>query len=843
MTLAGRQQAAADELAEWWEDLWQRGIGSQIVLVQVPPGWGRSTVLDRLAQIVGAEDAPVTLVVRVNGRELPDGLGLQAAVLRGVLAATGSRHRVTELLGLDRLAGGVQMGAGVGGLFVSGFAPLVGFLVAGVAVGAAGRVWDDSPAGQCGSVARAARSVAEVSKSVPVVVLIDDADCVDPDLAILLLENLVDRAGGQVLAVAATDPHGGLAAAVADRDRYSLAGRVHVVGADPDMSYRARAALAQELCPELPDAVLRRIGQRTQTFADVFAVARAERLAEIRPDDDRDHTLALVDAVIDARLIRAAPSAEAVMVAWAGGLVHARQATSALAALGASSSNGDRGIIRAGALVRVADPVSPRLAEQVAALAVRALQAMAAAVLDEARMICADPAAPLADRIVAARAAHRVRGDLAGQYHSRLVWVQRDLVLGLESAGDLSTAADAAAEALSGCPPGEEHRQVREQLAAAVLRLAHTAPRHQEDALTQELIAEAVAGGASVGLEARVWSVVNLLNMPGHRDRALSLTEQVAADLDRHRDLGPAAMSWRLLLAFQAGRAGYPAVIQPLLAPLLNTDDTGVQDAAQAVLYAVGGAQADVRLQITLLEAELKTGPSDDDRLRLHHALGAAYESLGDYPHALDHAQRELPLRERLQGPDNPATLSTRHEVANLTGECGDTAGALRLYTALLPDLERILGPSRQPALGTRHNIAFWTGQCGDAAGALRLFTALLPDQERILGAGHAETLLTRSSLAYFSGQSGDAARALRLFTALLPDQERILGAGRPKTLITRANLAYWTGQSGDAARALRLFTALLPDQERILGSGHPDTLNTRAQIAYWTREAERSAG
>ena len=33
------------ELAEWWEDLWQRGIGSHVVLVPVPSGWGRSTVL------------------------------------------------------------------------------------------------------------------------------------------------------------------------------------------------------------------------------------------------------------------------------------------------------------------------------------------------------------------------------------------------------------------------------------------------------------------------------------------------------------------------------------------------------------------------------------------------------------------------------------------------------------------------------------------------------------------------------------------------------------------------------------------------------------------------------
>jgi hypothetical protein len=146
--LGPRQEAAAGELAEWWEDLWQRGIGPQVALLQVPSGWGRSTVLDQANMVVSAADSPVTLVVRINGRELPDGLGLQAAVLSGVLADAGARHRVVELLGLDRLAGGVQLGLGVGGLFVSGFAAALGFLLGGLAVGAAGKIWDDSPAGR-----------------------------------------------------------------------------------------------------------------------------------------------------------------------------------------------------------------------------------------------------------------------------------------------------------------------------------------------------------------------------------------------------------------------------------------------------------------------------------------------------------------------------------------------------------------------------------------------------------------------------------------------------------------------------------------------------------------------
>ena len=133
-----RHAELADELVEWWEDLGQRGMTSRVVLVAVPPGWGRTTVLDRLAEAVGADDAPVTLIARINGKKVLEGGGTQASILRDCLAGATTRHRAAELLGLDRLGGITQMGVGVGALFVSGLGAAVGFLVAGVAVARGG---------------------------------------------------------------------------------------------------------------------------------------------------------------------------------------------------------------------------------------------------------------------------------------------------------------------------------------------------------------------------------------------------------------------------------------------------------------------------------------------------------------------------------------------------------------------------------------------------------------------------------------------------------------------------------------------------------------------------------
>jgi hypothetical protein len=118
MAGSGRHAVLAGELVEWWEDLWQRDMTSRVVLVAVPQGWGRTTVLDQLAAAALEDDAPVTLVARISGSVLPDEPGGQAALVRECLAAAATRHRVVERLGLDRLAGLTQLGLGVVSLFV-----------------------------------------------------------------------------------------------------------------------------------------------------------------------------------------------------------------------------------------------------------------------------------------------------------------------------------------------------------------------------------------------------------------------------------------------------------------------------------------------------------------------------------------------------------------------------------------------------------------------------------------------------------------------------------------------------------------------------------------------------
>ena len=434
----------------------------------------------------------------------------------------------------------------------------------------------------------------------------------------------------------------------------------------------------------------------------------------------------------------------------------------------------------------------------------------------------------------------QVGAERAGLSH---VPVQRALIRGLETLGDPEAAWQVAQEALAETPDVAAGRQ---DLLMAYLRLARTRPRAGTgDPLAEEAISVALAAGAAIGLEARVWAAADLLGRDSDREQALALAGQVAGELETRPGLGEAGDQWRLLLAFAAGRAGRLAVTQRLLAPMLSSRTDSREKPAQAILRAVDGPHADIRLQIILLQAELEAIPAtaEDDQLRLHAALAAACNDLGIYPQALGHGRLELALRQRLQHPDHPSTLTIRNNIAAWTGMCGDAAGALRQFIALLPDQERVLGPDHPSTLTIRNNIAAWTGMCGDAAGALRQFIALLPDQERVLGPDHPSTLTIRNNIAAWTGMCGDAAGALRQFIALLPDQERVLGPDHRSTLTIRNNIAAWTGECGDAAGALRLFIALLPDQERVLGPDHPDTLRTRNNIASRTGECGDAAG
>ena len=582
--MARRQAEVLEELEEWREDVRERGIGSRVVLLAVPKGWGRSAVLARFRDLADDADGPVTMVAGIDGN-LPGCRAVQATAMQKVLAGIAPPSRAAELLDLDTAAGKAGLGLDVAGWFVPGLAAAVSVTMLSRLLGAAGRVRDDGPAGEAGAVARAARAVAAVSVKVPVVVVIDDADRLDAGLARAVISGLAGRYDGRVLVVAAASPESELVTGLIKDAGYDLAGRVRKASADPEMDYAARVELARELLPGLPARAAERIARRTATFGEVFAVAAADLVAGLGPGTGAGEAVAATDVVIGAVLDRGVPSREAAVLAWAGGALHERQADACLRVLGAERVEGDVHVRRAGPLACLADPASPRCAEQAAAFSARQRAGLAGAVLAAAGQVAADSGAGLADRVVARQAVHCVRADLDPALRDQLPQIQCALIRGLEKLGDHEAAWQVAREALAGTPAGDAGRQA---LLMAYLRLARTRPAAAHpDPLAGEAISAALAAGAAIGLEARVWAAADLLGRDGDREQALALAGQVTGELETRADLGEAGDQWRLLLGFAAGRAGRPAITQRLLAPMLRSRTASREKPAQAVLRAV----------------------------------------------------------------------------------------------------------------------------------------------------------------------------------------------------------------------------------------------------------------
>ena len=489
---------------------------------------------------------------------------------------------------------------------------------------------------------------------------------------------------------------------------------------------------------------------------------------------------------LDAVLERAGPSPEAVVLAWAGGALHERQAGRALEVLGAPGRRmirGSRGRGRWCAWLGRRMPGWPSWWPRCRWLAGRRWPRRCWARRPGWPLM---RSAGLADRVVARQAVHHVRGDLAGR--SGLTGVQIGLIRGLEKLGDLGAAYDVATAALAeleALPPAARDAGQRQELLMAVLRLARTRPGQgqDEDPVAAEAVELALSGGAAVRPEARVWAAVDLLHRPGPPPG------RAAAGPPGHRRTGSRGHPRRArrpvaaAAGFPRGQAGDTALAQRLLATMINTGPTGQQDAAAAVLRAIGAPTPTPACKSSCSKTSSPALP----RRRRRPAAPAPRPR-----HQLRDARRLSPSPSPRQpgtspAPPYPGRRPPRHLAhpqqhreldRHVRGRSRRRCAQLQ---QLLPDLERVLGPVHPQTLGTRGNIAYWAGECGDATKALRLYRELLPDLERVLGPSHPDTLATRNNIASWTGACGDPAAALRLYQELLPDLERVARPRPPR--------------------------------------------------------------
>ena len=142
MDLMSRRQAEVlEELEEWREDVREGGIGSRVVLLAAPAGWGRSAVLARFGEAVESAVGPVTVLAGIEGN-VPGGRAVQATALREALEVIAPPSRAAELLDVDTPAGKAGLGLDMAGWFVPGLAAAVSLTGLSRLLGAVARVRD-----------------------------------------------------------------------------------------------------------------------------------------------------------------------------------------------------------------------------------------------------------------------------------------------------------------------------------------------------------------------------------------------------------------------------------------------------------------------------------------------------------------------------------------------------------------------------------------------------------------------------------------------------------------------------------------------------------------------------
>ena len=155
---SSQQQGLLVELSEWREDICAAGIGSRVALVEVPPGWGTTTVMEDFAVMVAGLDGPVALSVSTG--EVPSaGRAVEAKALSDALLAPLGRSQLANLFGLDTPAGKTGLALGVGGLFVSGMGAQVALLLASLGATAAQMPGIPGRPGNRAVLARASRAM------------------------------------------------------------------------------------------------------------------------------------------------------------------------------------------------------------------------------------------------------------------------------------------------------------------------------------------------------------------------------------------------------------------------------------------------------------------------------------------------------------------------------------------------------------------------------------------------------------------------------------------------------------------------------------------------------------
>src|SRR5262249_54772171 len=155
----------------------------------------------------------------------------------------------------------------------------------------------------------------------------------------------------------------------------------------------------------------------------------------------------------------------------------------------------------------------------------------------------------------------------------------------------------------------------------------------------------------------------------------------------------------------------------------------------------------------------------------IRHALGQAYEELGRYPKAEQHAARTVELRLKNLGPEHVDTIAAQNALgwalfrqsanSRTEQESRDKLEKIRaLLTPVLETARKRLGPEHEETLRSMHVLAAVMDKPEQARALNEELLAIL---KRVLGPEHPKTLSTIHNLALNWQELGNLEKAKQL--------------------------------------------------------------------------------
>ncbi|CAG7938503.1 unnamed protein product [Penicillium olsonii] len=231
-----------------------------------------------------------------------------------------------------------------------------------------------------------------------------------------------------------------------------------------------------------------------------------------------------------------------------------------------------------------------------------------------------------------------------------------------------------------------------------------------------------------------------------------------------------------------------------------------------------------------------------DDRVKfaILHAIGWAYQELGQHEKALQNMIVASKGWHRVLGPEHEDTLQSLHDIGYSYDKLGQYTESLEFYTKALAGREKVLGPEHEDTLWSLHNIGFAYDQLGQYTKSLECYTKTLAGREKVLGPKHKDTLETLHKIGYTHNRLGQYTKSLEFYTKALASQEKVLGPEHEDTLRTLHNIGCTYEHLEQYTKSLEFYTKALAGQEKVLGPEHEDTLRCLNNIGDAYEELEQ---